>query len=248
MRWNLMLLAFSLYVWRARLLPARFLELSRREIGQGLAAIFQLGWPVSALYLAEVGLFSASSVLMGLFGPVALAAHQICLGITAFTFMVPLAIGQAAMVRIGFHVGAGTLIRARHAGFTALALGTGFMSLMAVAIWLFGSLLIRLYLTEDDPQFDAVLALGTRLLVLAAIFQVFDGIQVVAAYALRGLKDMRASLIAATIGYWGLGMPIGAGLAFGLKLGPVGLCGASSAPSSSCRSCWRCASTGPRPR
>jgi MATE family multidrug resistance protein len=160
---------------------------------------------------------------MGRFGPVALAAHQICLGIASLTFMVPLAIGQAATVRIGFHVGAGALERARRTGFTALVLGIAFMSVMSAGIWFFGQAVFSLYLDPADPQFDEVLALGTQLLAMAALFQVFDGAQVVAACALRGLKDMRASLLAAALGYWGLGLPIGIGFAFGLGYGPIGL-------------------------
>ncbi|HVJ54597.1 MAG TPA: MATE family efflux transporter [Aliidongia sp.] len=221
--WNLMALAFTFYIWRAGLVPAGFFGMALKEIGRGLAGLLRLGWPVSAIYLVEVGLFSVSSLLMGRFGPVALAAHQICLGIASFTFMVPLSIGQAATVRIGFHIGAGQIVRARRTGFTALALGIVFMSLMSGVILLFGRSIFRLYLDPADSEFDAVLDVGTQLLAIAALFQVFDGAQVVAACALRGLKDMRASLIAASIGYWGLGLPIGVGLAFGLGMGPPGL-------------------------
>jgi MATE family multidrug resistance protein len=221
--WTAMAAVFTFYIWRAGLLPKGFGRLTLNEIGRGVSALLRLGWPVSAIYLVEIGLFSASSLLMGRFGPVALAAHQICLGIASLTFMVPLAIGQAATVLIGFHVGAGALLRARRTGFTALALGIGFMSLMSAGIWIFGPAIFALYLDRTDPQFGEVLALGTQLLAMAALFQVFDGAQVVAACALRGLKDMRASLLAAALGYWGLGLPIGIGFAFGLGYGPIGL-------------------------
>jgi MATE family multidrug resistance protein len=221
--WTAMAAVFTLHLWWAGLIPAGFGRLTAHEVRRGLASLARLGWPISAIYLVEMGLFSVSSLLMGRFGPVALAAHQICLGISSVTFMVPLAIGQAATVRIGFHVGAGALARARRAGFAALALGIGFMSLMAVAILIFGRTIFSLYLDPADPQFDAVLALGMQLLAMAALFQVFDGAQAVAAGALRGLKDMRASLVAASVGYWGLGMPVGVGFAFGLGYGPIGL-------------------------
>ncbi len=160
---------------------------------------------------------------MGWFGPIALAAHQICLNIASFTFMVPLAIGQAATVRVGYYVGGGALRRARVAGFTAIGLGVAFMMLTAATITSLSRPIFHLYLDAADPQLDAVVALGGQMIVLAALFQMFDGAQVVAAGALRGLKDTRAALLAGIAAYWGLGMPLGAGLAFGLGFGPIGL-------------------------
>ena len=221
--WWGMLLAFLWYLNRARLLPENLFRLSRTELFDGMGALLSLGWPISGVYAVEVGLFSVSSLMMGWFGPVALAAHQICMNIASFTFMVPMAIGQAATVRVGYYVGGGALRRARVAGLTAIGLGTGFMLLMAVTITSMARPIFFLYLDADDPKLGAVLALGRQLIVLAALFQMFDGAQVVAAGALRGLKDTHATMIAAAIGYWGLGMPIGAGLAFGLGMGPVGL-------------------------
>jgi|SRR5580658_555360 MATE family multidrug resistance protein len=221
--WWGMFASFALYLHRARLVPADLFRLGWAETGRGLGAVLELGWPIAGSYLVECGLFSASSVLMGWFGPVALAAHQICLNISSFTFMVPLAISQAATVRVGFHVGSGELPRARVAGFAALALGTGFMLAMAAVITSLSQPLFHVYLDAADPDLDAVLALGGQMIVLAALFQMFDGAQVVAAGALRGLQDTKAALIVGAFGYWGLGMPIGAGLAFGLGLGPIGL-------------------------
>ena len=207
----------------ADLLPTDLFRPGWAALRHGIAAIAKLGWPIAGIYLVEVGLFSASSLMMGWFGPVALAAHQICMNIASFTFMVPLAIGQAATVRVGYYAGGGALHRARVAGFTAIALGIGFMMVMAATITTLSRPIFYLYLDADDPKLDAVLAMGGRMIVLAALFQMFDGAQVVAAGALRGLKDTRAALIAGAIGYWGLGMPIGAGLAFGLGFGPIGL-------------------------
>jgi multidrug resistance protein, MATE family len=221
--WWGMLAGFAFHLRRAGLLPTDLFRPGWAALGQGIAALGKLGWPIAGIYLVEVGLFSVSSLLMGWFGPVALAAHQICLNIASFTFMVPLAIGQAATVRVGFYVGGGALDRARVAGFAAIALGIGFMMVMAATITTLSHPIFYLYLDADDPQLGAVLALGGRLIVIAALFQMFDGAQVVAAGALRGLKDTRAALIAGAIGYWGLGMPIGAGLAFGLGFGPIGL-------------------------
>jgi MATE family multidrug resistance protein len=221
--WWCMLAGFALHLRFARLLPSDLFRPGWAALWRAAGALLHLGWPIAGIYLLEIGLFSGSGLLMGWFGPVALAAHQICLNLASLTFMVPMAISQAATVRVGFHVGGGALHRARAAGFAALALGVGFMSLMAVTITSLAGPIFHLYLDNADPNLDAVVALGGQMIVLAAFFQMFDGAQVVAAGALRGLKDTTASLIAGAIGYWGLGMPIGAGLAFGLGFGPIGL-------------------------
>jgi MATE family multidrug resistance protein len=221
--WWCMLVAFLVHLRLTHLLPHDLFRVSRAELWRGMGALLHLGWPIAGIYLVEVGLFSASSLMMGWFGPVALAAHQICLNIASFTFMVPLAISQAATVRVGYYVGGGALRRARVAGFTAIGLGIAFMMTMAATITTLSRPIFYLYLDPADPKLDAVLAMGGQMIWLAALFQMFDGAQVVAAGALRGLKDTHAALLAGAIGYWGLGMPIGAGLAFGAKFGPVGL-------------------------
>lgn len=221
--WWLSLAALIGYAARAQLIPAGIFALSAKEIRIGLAAVLKIGWPIAGVMIVEVGLFAASSLLMGYFGAVALAAHQICLGITSLTFMVPLSIGQAATVRVGFHIGAGSPVHARAAGFMALAMGIAFTFFSAAALVLCTDPVFSLYLDANDPQRDAVLAIGGPLILVAAAFQLFDGTQAVASGALRGLKDSRAAMIAGIIGYWVLGMPIGVGLAFGLTLGPVGL-------------------------
>jgi MATE family multidrug resistance protein len=221
--WAVMGLALAAYVARERLLPAGFWRLAWSERLRGLRSVFRLGWPIAGIYAVEVGLFSVSSLLMARFGVVAVAAHQICLGVTALTFMVPLSVGQAATVRVGFHMGAGAVERARLSGFTAIALGVGFMACTACAIGLGRHLVFAFYLNRDDPDYGAVVALGTSLLAIACVFQMFDGAQVVAAGVLRGLKDTRVPMILGAIGYWGLGMTIGCGLAFWLGWGPVGL-------------------------
>jgi MATE family multidrug resistance protein len=214
------LIAYAAY---ARLIPAGIATLSERAIKDGLFAVLKIGWPIAGILIVEVGLFVVSSVLMGYFGAVALAAHQICLGIASLVFMVPMSIGQAATVRVGFHVGAHAFAQARTAGYMALTAGIGFMMISAAALVLFARPLFSLYLDAADPERDAVLALGGQMILVAAAFQLFDGAQAVASGALRGLKDTRAAMFAGIAGYWGLGMPIGAGLAFGMNVGPVGL-------------------------
>ncbi len=221
--WWVSLLALVGYAAHARLIPAGLAVLSARELRIGLAAVLKTGWPIAGIMLVEVGLFATSSLLMGYFGAVALAAHQICLGLISLVFMVPLAIGQAATVRVGFHAGAGAFAHARNAGLMALAMAIGFMFFSASGLVLCANSVFSLFLDAADPQRDTVLAIGGPMILVAAAFQLFDGVQAVASGALRGLKDSRAAMIAGVIGYWGLGMPIGVGLAFGLDFGPIGL-------------------------
>jgi MATE family multidrug resistance protein len=211
------------YGWYADLMPPRMFRLTRRELAAGMEQVLKVGWPIAGILVVEVGLFCGSSLVMGYFGSAALAAHQICLGIISLVFMVPLAIGQAATVRVGFHIGAKAPSQARSAGFLSLRIGLGLMVFSATALMLFVEPVFSLYLDAGDPQRTEVLRIGRQLILVAAAFQLFDGAQVVASGALRGLKDTRAAMIAGTIGYWGLGMPIGIGLAFGAGLGPVGL-------------------------
>jgi len=218
-----MAVSMTVYAAAHHMLPAAILRVGRAELRAGLAELLRVGWPIACTIIAEMGLFSVSTVLMGRFGPVPLAAHQICLGIASLTFMVPMAIGQASTVRVGFHMGAGQPHLARQAGFLSLALGVGFMVLSAGFLMLFAAAVIGLYLDSADPEIDKVLAVGRQLLTLAALFQIFDGAQTVASGALRGLKDTHAAMVAATTGYWGLGLPIGIALAFFLGVGPAGL-------------------------
>ena len=219
----LMAIALALYAWRVGALPEGMLRLPLAELRDGIGEVLALGLPVAGQWSIEIGLFSGSSLLMGWFGPVALAAHQICLNLCSLTYMVPFAISTAATVRVGYHIGARSPRAARIAGFTALGLGISFMALAAVALVFFARPIFGLYLDAGDPALPQVQTVGASLLALAAIFQVFDGTQCVASGALRGLKDVRMPLVAAVIGYWILGLPIGASLAFRTSLGPVGL-------------------------
>ena len=218
-----MAITMTLYTARGGLFPEGVLKVRVDEVRAGLKELSRIGWPIALTLIAEMGLFSVSTVLMSRFGPVPLAAHQICLGISSLTFMVPMAIGQASTVRVGFHIGAGQPHLARQAGFLSLGLGIGFMAFSAAMLKLFSGPVILLYLDADDPDIGAVMAIGRQMITLAALFQLFDGAQTVASGALRGLKDTHAAMVFATVGYWGLGLPFGVLLAFFLGVGPTGL-------------------------
>jgi MATE family multidrug resistance protein len=185
--------------------------------------ILALGLPIAGLQALEVGVFVTSAGLMGLFGADALAAHQIAINCASFMFMVPLGIGQAATVRVAAERGAGNSAAARQAGFVALWLGTAFMAASAVALWLLPHMIVGIYVALGDPANRALVAMALRFLALAALFQVVDGVQAVAAGALRGYHDTAVPMLFAAFGYWVIGFAGGWTLAFPLGAGPIGL-------------------------
>ncbi|MGD0348442.1 MAG: MATE family efflux transporter [Terracidiphilus sp.] len=180
--------------------------------------LLRLGAPAAGQILLEVGAWNLATFSAGYLTPVALATHQIVLNYASVTYMVPLGISAAAAVSVGHAVGAGDAARARRAGWMALALGTSFMLLAALAFLLWPRPLIELF--SRDPR---VLAVGPGLLGIVACFEVFDGIQTVSTGALRGLGETHAPMWANLVGYWVLGLPLGFSLCFGLKWGIYGL-------------------------
>ena len=183
-----------------------------------LKRLLQLGAPAAGQILIEVGAWSLATFFAGYLTPVALATHQIVLNYASVTYMVPLGISAAAAVSVGHALGAGDAARARRAGWMALALGTGFMLLAAVAFFLWPRPLIALF--SRDPR---VLAVGPGLLGIVACFEVFDGIQTVSTGALRGLGETQAPMWANLIAYFVLGLPLGFFLCFALRWGIYGL-------------------------
>ncbi|HYM72237.1 MAG TPA: MATE family efflux transporter [Stellaceae bacterium] len=185
--------------------------------------ILVLGLPIAGLQAMEIGVFVTSMLLMGLFGADALAAHQIAINCASISFMVPLGIGQAATVRIAAERGGGRGAAARQAGLVALGLGVAFMAASAVVLATLPGTIVGAYVATGDPANRVLVALALQFLVIAAIFQIVDGIQVVAAGALRGYQDTAVPMLLAALGYWGIGFAGGWLFAFPLKLGPVGL-------------------------
>ncbi len=175
--------------------------------------LWRLGFPIGLAMGFEGGVFSAAAYLMGLIDAESVAAHAVALQIAAVSFMVPWGLAQASTVRVGLFLGRRDPAGIARAGWTAWALGVGFMALMALVIWTFPRDLITIFL-DDTPENARVIALGVSFLAIAAIFQVADGAQVVGAGMLRGLHDTRVPMIFTFIGYWAIGIGIGAWLAF----------------------------------
>ncbi|MBD1937279.1 MATE family efflux transporter [Microcoleus sp. FACHB-68] len=187
--------------------------------------IFQIGWPIGLLFTFEAGLFAATTFLMGYLGTVTLAAHQIALQTAAMTFMVPVGISYATTIRVGQSIGKNDPKGAQQAGYVGIAIGAIFMGMMAVIFWIFPERIVGIYLNVKAPENLEVVKLAISLLGVAAMFQIFDGIQVIAAGALRGLKDTRVPMLIGVFAYWIVGFVSGYMMGIYLDWGGVGLWG-----------------------
>ena len=186
------------------------------------AAMIRLGWPIGLTLALEMGVFALAAYFMGWIGAPAVAAHAIALQCAAVTFMVPLGLGQAVTVRVGLALGRRDEAGITRAGWTAWVLGVGFMGTMAIVMWSFPRGLVTLFL-HDVPENAVVIALAVSFLRVAAAFQLVDGAQVIGAGMLRGLHDTRWPLLFALVGYWVVGLGIGAWLAFARDWKGVGI-------------------------
>lgn len=194
-----------------------------RADGPRFRELWHLGLPIGATLVFEVAVFNGATFLMGLIGAAALAAHSIAMQLASLSFMVPLGLAQAATVRVGRAFGAHDREGIRRAGWTAYAMGVGFMVLTALAMVLAPRALVGLFLDLDTPANAPVIELAVGFLMIAALFQVADGGQAVAAGMLRGLHDTRVPMVYAGIGYWGIGLLLGVALAFQGGLAGFGL-------------------------
>jgi MATE family multidrug resistance protein len=183
-----------------------------------LRRLFTLGFPAAAQITLEVGVFAAATALAGRLAPIALASHQIALNIAACSFMVPLGVSSAGAVRVGHAVGRGDGSGAERAGWTALLFGAAFMACTAVIFVTAPKLLIGAFTSDEGVQ-----RVGASLLLVAAVFQLFDGIQGVATGVLRGLGDTRTPMLWNLFGHWFIGLPCGYALCFVWGRGVVGL-------------------------
>jgi len=180
--------------------------------------LVRLGVPAALQAAAEVGVFGAVAVLAGRINPAALAAHQVALNVASVTFMVPLGLSSAGAVRVGHAIGRRDASGAASAGWAAIALGAGFMSVAALVLLVMPRVLVSLFTTDA-----VVMATGVTLLRVAAAFQLFDGLQGVTTGVLRGLGDTRTAMIANLAGHWLVGLPAAAISAFVLGWGVIGL-------------------------
>ena len=185
--------------------------------------LLKVGVPIGLTLGFEVSMFSAMTFFMGLLGAAQLAAHQIALQSASITFMVPLGLSIATSVRVGQAAGRGDLRVARRAGYAGMVSSLFFMVLSALMFWFLPRFVTGLYLDVSDPANAEVISLAAAFLAIAAMFQLFDGLQVSASGALRGLKDTRVPMLITLFAYWFVGIGSGAFLGFAARLGGRGL-------------------------
>ena len=187
-----------------------------------LNEVFRLGMPLGLTTIFEAMMFNSATLMMGTFGAVTLAAHQIAINVPSITFMVPLGLGMAATVRVGMAAGRNDYRSVRRSGFSAMLIGGCFMASMAMMIYAFAPQIAGLYLRASERN-TAVILQAAAFLHVAALFQLADGQQVVMAMSLRGLKDARVPMLLAAGSYWLVGFPLCLGLGFGLGLKGMGI-------------------------
>ncbi|WP_319517417.1 MATE family efflux transporter [uncultured Martelella sp.] len=196
--------------------------------------VVMLGLPIGIGVLAEVSMFTASSVLMGQFGAVPLAAHGIAIQLSSITFMVPLGLSQAGTVRVGLFHGAGDRANVIRASVTVLVVAIGFAAASGLAFALAPQALSSLFIDVTLPEAGAVIAYAAPLIIIAALFQLLDSAQAIMNGLLRGLKDTRIPMVLVLLAYWGLGLPLAWLLGFVFSLEGIGiwigfLCGLGAA-------------------
>jgi multidrug resistance protein, MATE family len=185
--------------------------------------LIAIGMPISGTMFLEWGLFSIAAILVGWIGTTALAAHQIALQIAAILFMVPFGISLAATVRVGHAVGRGDAIATRRAGFSALALGAVILLILTLFVVALRDLIPPIFLGGEKADSAETARLASTLLLLGATFFVTDGLQGIAAGALRGLNDTRVPMLYAALSFWAIGFTCAYALAFWHGFGVFGV-------------------------
>ena len=221
-----LLTAVVLAVYAVRVQDLRRFRLFQRfwrPDWQALRQVFKLGMPIGLTSLAEGGMFEASAIMMGWVGTVQLAAHGIALQAAALTFMVHLGLSNATTVRTALASGAGDKAGVRRGGRVAIGLTMVFALAVVILFLAFPTPIISVFLDTAKPEAGQILAFGTSLLAVAALFQFADSLQVMALGLLRGVKDTRVPMWIAALSYWGIGIPASYLLAFKAGYGGVGL-------------------------
>lgn len=180
-------------------------------------SVFKLGWPIGITVLAEVGMFTAATALVGRVGVVELGAHGIALQVASLSFMFHLGLSHAVTVRAGNAQGRGDWDGLRAGARVALIISFAFAGLASVVFFLFPETLLIVFVSPSEPNLEALLIRGTTLLYIAAAFQFFDAMQVMGTGLLRGLQDTKIPMYFATFSYWIVG--VGSGYVLGFIVG-----------------------------
>ena len=194
-----------------------------RPVWDKFFEIFRLGVPMGLSWVFEILFFNTGALVMGYFGAAALAAHQVALNVISILFMTPMGIGIAASVRIGLAAGAGDKAAVRRAAGTALTLGGALMGTIGVLVAIFPRTIAGLYFDAAAPANADLMAQAVPYLRAGATLELFDALQVIAIYSLRGLKDVKVPMVITAIAYWAIGFPASLFLSFATPLGGFGV-------------------------
>jgi multidrug resistance protein, MATE family len=183
-----------------------------------ISRMLNIGIPAGIQFIFEVSAFGFSAIMMGWLGTTALAAHQIAINLATISYMTTSGLGAAATIRIGSYLGKGDGRSLRTAGFTLMSMALVLMFLWGIAFVILRHELPALYINDS-----AVIGMAAPLLIIAGLFQLSDGMQVVCAGALRGLQDVKIPSLMIFVAYWIIGLPLGYWLGFPLGHGANGI-------------------------
>ncbi len=214
-----MVVVLIIYANRSKRFSNFDLTLVVKKLHQStIKKILRVGLPSGFQYFFEVGAFSFAVIMVGWLGSKSLAAHQIAINLASISFMAVTGISAAGGIRVGNAVGQGDIQETRRAGFSAVILGVLIMFCAGIIFITLRSHLPQLYISDEE-----VISIASSLLVIAAIFQVFDGTQAVGIGILRGLTDVRIPTLITFIAYWVISLPLGYILGFYFKFGVQGV-------------------------
>ncbi len=185
--------------------------------------VFRLGWPISLTNLSEVGLFTFSAVMIGWLGAIPLAAHGIALQCASSTFLVHLGLSNAVTILTGKAFGRRDFVSLSRGGLVSIVMSMVFATLTIAAFLIWPEVFLGLFLDPQDPRKPEILAIGTGLMAMAALFQLADGVQVLAHGLLRGIQDTRVPMLISAFAYWAVGLNVAYFLGFPMGFGAVGV-------------------------
>lgn len=215
----MMPILMGFYIMRSKRYHLYSLSLKLKRLSIPMVSrILNIGIPTGFQFIFEVSAFSAAAIMMGWIGVNALAGHQIALNLASISYMMATGLSTAGMIRVSNMVGRGNQKAVRESGIVVFILVLGFMFLAAMIFVVFRMFLPTLYI--DDPE---VIATAASLLIVAALFQLSDGVQVAALGVLRGLEDVKIPTLVTLVAYWVLGLPLGYFFAFQLEMGEIGI-------------------------
>ena len=215
----LMLFAMLVYLFKnsafKRYLQSKYNSLKTSDL---VTMIFKIGVPSGLQFFFEIAAFSLAVIMMGWFGENQLAAHQIAINVAATTYMMAAGLGVAGGIRVGEGRGLKSTHKIRISANVAFLLVIAFMTAMMLIIFILNRFIVELYISDVE-----VIKIAVKLMLIAAVFQLSDGIQVVSLGVLRGISDINIPTWITMFAYWGVALPLGYFLGFTMKLDAIGI-------------------------